>query len=85
MPGGGGFFRRLYQKRNGLFFVFQSGRQIASWFPSFSVEVLHTRLSSDQPQIPESRIDAMVSTRRVHMYISAVQDQGWISTKRNRL
>lgn len=39
------------------FFHFD-GRQIASWFPSFSVEVLHTRLGGEQ-QIPESRIDAM--------------------------
>lgn len=41
------------------FFHFD-GRQIASWFPSFSVEVLHTRVANDLTQIPESRIDAMV-------------------------
>ena len=42
------------------FFHFD-GRQIASWFPSFSVEVLHTRVTADTPQIPESRIDTMVT------------------------
>ena len=41
------------------FFHFD-GRQIASWFPSFSVEVLHTRMNSETVQIPESRIDTMV-------------------------
>ncbi|CAB4025791.1 E3 ubiquitin- ligase AMFR [Paramuricea clavata] len=40
------------------FFHFD-GRQIASWFPSFSVEVLHTRMAADTTQIPESRIDTM--------------------------
>ncbi|XP_028410123.1 E3 ubiquitin-protein ligase AMFR-like [Dendronephthya gigantea] len=40
------------------FFHFD-GRQIASWFPSFSVEVLHTRVANELTQIPESRIDTM--------------------------
>lgn len=39
-----------------------SGSQIASWFPSFSVEVMHTRVDNvAEGQLPESRIEAMVS------------------------
>ena len=37
------------------------GSQIASWFPSFSVEVMHTRVNNlMEGQLPESRIEAMV-------------------------
>ena len=37
------------------------GSQIASWFPSFSVEVMHTRVDNlVEGQLPESRIEAMV-------------------------
>lgn len=37
------------------------GSQIASWFPSFSVEVMHTRVdNAAEGQLPESRIEAMV-------------------------
>jgi hypothetical protein len=50
------------------FFHFD-GRQIASWFPSFSVEVLHTRVAADTPQIPESRIDTMVGSHNSVIYV----------------
>ena len=43
-------------------FLFSLGSQIASWFPSFSVEVMHTRGENTvEGQLPESRIEAMVS------------------------
>lgn len=42
-------------------FLVSSGSQIASWFPSFSVEVMHTRVDNvAEGQLPESRIEAMV-------------------------
>ena len=41
------------------------GSQIASWFPSFSVEVMHTRVNNlMEGQLPESRIEAMVRIER---------------------
>ncbi|XP_046842047.1 E3 ubiquitin-protein ligase AMFR-like isoform X2 [Xenia sp. Carnegie-2017] len=40
------------------FFHFD-GRQIASWFPSFSVEVLHGGDGERRQALPDSRIDAM--------------------------
>ena len=33
------------------FFFFLDGRQIANWFPSFSIEVFHGRLEQDQSEI----------------------------------
>lgn len=44
-----------------LFVIFCSlGSQIASWFPSFSVEVMHTGVENPaEGQLPESRIEAM--------------------------
>ena len=42
------------------------GSQIASWFPSFSVEVMHTRVNNlMEGQLPESRIEAMVRVERL--------------------
>lgn len=42
------------------------GSQIASWFPSFSVEVMHTRVNNlMEGQLPESRIEAMVRIGRL--------------------
>lgn len=48
------------------FHVFSlKGSQIASWFPSFSVEVMHTRVNNlMEGQLPESRIEAMVRIER---------------------
>ena len=49
--------------------VFSSGSQIASWFPSFSVEVMHTRVNNiAEGQLPESRIEAMVRTLDPHLF-----------------
>ena len=49
------------------FHVFSlKGSQIASWFPSFSVEVMHTRVNNlMEGQLPESRIEAMVRIDRL--------------------
>lgn len=45
--------------RRNHFFHFD-GSQIASWFPSFSVEVMHTGVENPaEGQLPESRIEAM--------------------------
>lgn len=48
-----------------------SGSQIASWFPSFSVEVMHTRVDNiAEGQLPESRIEAMVRKDDGPVFIS---------------
>ena len=56
----GGRLPRRTLLRNHFFHF--DGRQIASWFPSFSVEVLHTRMPLETAQIPDSRIDTMVGS-----------------------
>ena len=51
------------------------GSQIASWFPSFSVEVMHTRVSNlMEGQLPESRIEAMVRIEGLSQLSGAKSD-----------
>lgn len=51
------------------------GSQIASWFPSFSVEVMHTRVNNlMEGQLPESRIEAMVRMERLSQLSGAKSD-----------
>ena len=51
------------------------GSQIASWFPSFSVEVMHTRVNNlMEGQLPESRIEAMVRIEGLSQLSEAKSD-----------
>lgn len=63
--------------RRNHFFHFD-GSQIASWFPSFSVEVMHTRVNNlMEGQLPESRIEAMahqVQAMFPHMPFNIIMD-----------
>lgn len=63
--------------RRNHFFHFD-GSQIASWFPSFSVEVMHTRGDNlAEGQLPESRIEAMahqVQAMFPHMPFNIIMD-----------
>lgn len=63
--------------RRNHFFHFD-GSQIASWFPSFSVEVMHTRGNNiGEGQLPESRIEAMahqIQAMFPHMPFNIIMD-----------
>lgn len=63
--------------RRNHFFHFD-GSQIASWFPSFSVEVMHTRADNlAEGQLPESRIEAMahqIQAMFPHMPFNIIMD-----------
>lgn len=57
-------------------FDFLAGSQIASWFPSFSVEVMHARVQNiNEEQLPESRVEAMVNIWNI--LLSSIEDTSW--------